>query len=370
MGKEERYRRCVSLDADTYTEMDELLDEASEGIFCPECGTKYEKTEEDIVIEKQIEEEKKREAEELARLEKEEAERKEREKLEQQKKREEDERLAKEQAEIKARTYKGVVYNTIEEKKQVKRVSAANGFAITSLVLGIISIPLMCLYCTGIITVIISIVFGILALVQKAKIKGVAIAGIVTAVMAVVIPVVLGIVLQMTLGGGFGSSSSSSENSIEQENEEQSREITSSDSIVVENEDISEAIIDDVGNDLNDVEDYNEVSVDNPIELVYGIYDMKIDDYYYAEVEVGYASGPDCDYVYLMNMSDDRMIEMKEFYIYDDMKEDGTYVAVGDDGYKVYIKFYENSISVETSDFPNYEGEYELISKTDMDQVG
>ena len=29
MSKEERYRRCVSLDADTYTEMDDLLDVAN-----------------------------------------------------------------------------------------------------------------------------------------------------------------------------------------------------------------------------------------------------------------------------------------------------------------------------------------------------
>ena len=212
-----------------------------EGLFCPECGAKYDEEEAKLAEQKERE---RAEAERLA-----EEQRKEEEKVEKQKKREaelekarleqekvakaqeielarakiEQERLAKERAEQEAevlrlkkeeaerkaiekekakaeqlskeerlsRTFNNVEYQTKEEaeaasiayereQERIKQQKKVDGYAIWSLVLGIASWPLSMLM-VGVFLAIPAVIFGVKALKNKTTKKGCAIGGIVSA---------------------------------------------------------------------------------------------------------------------------------------------------------------------------------------------
>lgn len=218
-----------------------------EGLFCPECGTKYDEEEAKLAEQKEKE---KAEAERLA-----EEKRKEEEKKAEQKKREtelekarleqeklakaqevelakakvEQERLAKERAEHEAevlklkkeeaerkaaeeekakaeqlakeerlsRTFNNVEYQTIEEAKaasmaydqekiRIKQQKKIDGFAIWSLILGIASWPLTMLIIGEFLTIP-AVIFGIKALKNKTTKKGCAIGGIASVVLYVIV---------------------------------------------------------------------------------------------------------------------------------------------------------------------------------------
>lgn len=67
-----------------------------------------------------------------------------------------------------------------------------NGFAIASLVLGILSIPLACCYGFGLVTAVISIIFGIISRRHNGgKLSGMAIAGIICSVLGVLASIIM-----------------------------------------------------------------------------------------------------------------------------------------------------------------------------------
>ena len=67
----------------------------------------------------------------------------------------------------------------------------SKAFAITSLVLGVVSIPFICCTWVGLVIAIAGLVFGILSITRKESGKGMAIAGIVCSSIAVVVIVVI-----------------------------------------------------------------------------------------------------------------------------------------------------------------------------------
>ena len=77
------------------------------------------------------------------------------------------------------------------------------GFAIASLVLGILSIPLVCWGCVGLICGVLALIFGILGL--KSSKRGLAIAGIVTGIIGLIVYVVFVIVYTGIILGGATS---------------------------------------------------------------------------------------------------------------------------------------------------------------------
>lgn len=229
--------------------------EFEEGLFCPECGTKYDEAEaRRIEIQKQ-EAEKKRDEEEKLRQEalKQEVEEKriqeelrrkeEKEKrdLEIEKTKVEQERLAAERAAHEAelmrqqnerarieqenksrmeeqekkrqeeltRTFNGVLYNSIDEMnlakvkygEQVelaKKEKKANAMAVWSFILSIATYPLVMTGVLWLPSLIVSIVFGVMALIAKTNKKGLTIVSFIINGIFVLI-CVLGIVLAFTL---------------------------------------------------------------------------------------------------------------------------------------------------------------------------
>ena len=224
-----------------------------EGLFCPECGTKYDEEEAKLA------EQKERERAETERLAEEQ--RKEEEKLAEQKKREaelekarleqekvakaqevelarakaEQERLAKERAEQEAevlrlkkeeaerkaieeekakaellakeerlsRTFNNVEYQTKEEavaasvayereQERIKQQKKVDGYAVWSLVLGIASWPLTMLIVGEFLTIP-AVIFGVKALKNKTTKKGCAIGGIVSVVIYILV-IVIGLI--------------------------------------------------------------------------------------------------------------------------------------------------------------------------------
>ena len=153
--------------------------EFHEGIFCPECGTKYDE-----------EEAKKAEA---LRAEEENKQRE----LELEKAKAEAERLAKEQAEQEAkkaeeesRTFNGVLYSTVEEKenerqkyeteqREIVEKKKLDNKALWSFILGIAVIPLTFTCVLWLPAFVISIIFGYEAIKKNSEKKTWAIAGLV-----------------------------------------------------------------------------------------------------------------------------------------------------------------------------------------------
>jgi membrane-bound ClpP family serine protease len=74
----------------------------------------------------------------------------------------------------------------------------SKAFAITSLVLGIVSIPFICCTWVGLVIAIAGLVFGILSITRKESGKGMAIAGIVCSSVAAVVIIILLIVAAMS----------------------------------------------------------------------------------------------------------------------------------------------------------------------------
>ena len=77
-------------------------------------------------------------------------------------------------------------YNTVE--------NPSKAFAITSLVLGIVSIPFICCTWIGLIIGVAGLVFGVLSINRKENAKGMAIAGIVCSSIAIVVIIIMLIV--------------------------------------------------------------------------------------------------------------------------------------------------------------------------------
>lgn len=111
----------------------------------------------------------------------------------------------KQKVEELSRTFNGQVYNTVEEmklakdifdkeelnKKQVKKADFAS---ILSFILGIATYPLILTYVLWFPAMIISIIFGIIALKEKTEKKGLAITGLVLNIPLIVI-IIAGIVI-------------------------------------------------------------------------------------------------------------------------------------------------------------------------------
>lgn len=229
--------------------------EFEEGLFCPECGTKYDEAEARRIEieqreaeEKRIEEEKnrqevlKKEAEEKRIQEelrrKEEQEKRE---LELEKAKVEQERLATERAAHEAelvrqqndrarieqenklrkeeqekkrqeeltRTFNGVLYNSIDEMnlarikygEQVeieKKEKKANTIAVWSFVLSILTYPLLMTFVLWLPALVVSIIFGVMALKAKTTKVGLTIAGFIINGVFILI-CVLSFVLAFTL---------------------------------------------------------------------------------------------------------------------------------------------------------------------------
>lgn len=224
-----------------------------EGMFCPECGTKYDEEEAKRLEAEQLEAEKKKKEEEKIRKEilRKEAEEKkaldeirrqeEKEKraLELEKAKVEQEKLAVEKVALEAelarqqnekarieqenhirmeeqerrhqeelkRTFNGVLYSTIEEMnaaknafdKQVfnaKKVKRANTMAIWSFVLAIATYPLLVTIFLWLLSFVLAIVFGVNALIKKTDKKGFVIAGFIIDglfVLIIILALILGL---------------------------------------------------------------------------------------------------------------------------------------------------------------------------------
>ncbi len=145
--------------------------------------------------------EQKRAEEERLRLE--EKQRKEKERLEAEKRaraaREEAERIAAIEEDKRNRTVNGVEYGTLEEanvaKENYKKLQAANGSAIVSLVCGILSLVGCIIIIPAIPLLIIGIIFGIKALKQETTNIGRAVAGMITSIVSLIIVVVVVVVV-------------------------------------------------------------------------------------------------------------------------------------------------------------------------------
>lgn len=179
--------------------------EFEEGLFCPECGAKYdEKEAEEKRIQDEIrmkEEKEKRKLElekakveqeklavekaayeaELARQQNEKA------RIEQENRAKMEEQERKRQEEL-TRTFNGVLYNTIEEmnvakdayEKQVaieKQTKRTNLLAVSSFVLALATLPLFATAVLWLPSIVLSIVFGVKAVKRKTNKKGLVIAG-------------------------------------------------------------------------------------------------------------------------------------------------------------------------------------------------
>lgn len=214
-----------------------------EGLFCPECGTKYDaeaeqKYEAELKRQQEIQEQenqRRREEEEKAK-ELERQEEKEKRELEKEKAKAEQERLAKERVEKEAevlklrkeeaerkaaeeekakaeqlakeeklaRTFNGVEYQTVdeakaasvafeEEKKAVKEQKKVDACAIWSMIFGIATWPLTMVIIGEFLTIP-AVILGVKALRRKTTKKGFAIAGIVSVVIYVAV-IVIGLVM-------------------------------------------------------------------------------------------------------------------------------------------------------------------------------
>jgi len=203
--------------------------EFQEGIFCPECGTRYDE-EEAKKIEAERQEAENRRKEELKKLDEEKRiqdeirrqEEKEKRELEIAKAKMEQEKLASERAaheaelvrqqnekarieienhkkmeeqekkhqEELARTFNGVLYSSIDEMKDAKakhaeqvaiekKIKKANTKAVWSFVLSIATYPLILTVFLWFPSIILSIVFGISSLKEKTSKKGITIASLI-----------------------------------------------------------------------------------------------------------------------------------------------------------------------------------------------
>lgn len=88
---------------------------------------------------------------------------------------------------------------------QPPREQENQGFAIASMVLGIISLVCCCLGWISAIMAILSIIFGVITLVKKKPGKGMAIAGIICSSFAIVIYIVL-VVISLAIGSSLSHS--------------------------------------------------------------------------------------------------------------------------------------------------------------------
>ena len=188
-----------------------------EGVFCPECGTKYDEDEAKIA-EKKEEEKVKLEEEELVKVQevelakaKVEQERLAKERVEQEAevlklKKEEAERNAAKEEKL-SRTFNNVEYQTIEEAKaaskayeeeqvRMQQQKKIDSFAIWSLILGIASWPLTMLIVGEFLTIP-AVIFGVKALKNKTTKKGCAIGGIVSVGIYVLV-LVIGLIFALT----------------------------------------------------------------------------------------------------------------------------------------------------------------------------
>lgn len=160
--------------------------EFSEGLFCPECGTKYDEEEAKKIEEKRIkeeQEEKEREEEKnrayQAKIEKEKIEQE----VELVKQKNENMRLQHEEEDRKSRTVNGIVYNTLEEAETARKTfeekekekddkkKRYTNLSVWSLVLSILSLPLICTVVLWIPASIVSIILGIKALKEHTQYK-------------------------------------------------------------------------------------------------------------------------------------------------------------------------------------------------------
>ena len=189
----------------------------NEGVFCPECGTKYDANEAERIEEQRREEERKKKAEEEKKRE-----------LEIEKAKVEQERLAAERAEHEAelirqqnekarieqnnrirmeeqekkqqeellRTFNGVLYNTTDEMNAAKimyeekiavekRIKRANVFAVWGFILSIATYPLLLTGILWFVSLVVSFVFCIMAINTKKCKKKFAIAGLIINVLFV-----------------------------------------------------------------------------------------------------------------------------------------------------------------------------------------
>ena len=77
-----------------------------------------------------------------------------------------------------------------QQNQQYQQKKPGNGLAITSLVLGIVSIVFFCT-CFNFVTAILAVIFGIIHLIQRSEGKGMAITGIITAAVSVILTVIM-----------------------------------------------------------------------------------------------------------------------------------------------------------------------------------
>ena len=203
-----------------------------EGMFCPECGTKYDaeaeqKYEAELKHQQEIEEQErqKRQEEEEKAKEIKRQEEKEKRELEIEKAKAEQERLAKERAEQEAevlklrkeeakrkaaeeeklsRTFNGVEYQTVDEAKAAsvvfeeeqaatKAQKKVDAYAICSMIFGIAAWPLTMVMIGEFLTIP-AVILGVKALRRKTTKKGFAIVGILSVVIYVAV-IVIGLVL-------------------------------------------------------------------------------------------------------------------------------------------------------------------------------
>lgn len=160
--------------------------EFKEGLFCPECGTKYNEEET-----KHMENETAQQQSEKVLIEQEN-----RAGIEEQERRHQEELM---------RTFNGVLYNTIDEMnaariaydRQVageKATKRANSMAIWSFILALATYPLVMTIFLWFPSLILSIVFGVKAFTGNTDKKGFAIAGLIVDILYVLI-VIIGLMI-------------------------------------------------------------------------------------------------------------------------------------------------------------------------------
>lgn len=181
--------------------------EFSEGLFCPECGTKYNEEEAKIQQERLTKE---REVE-LAQA-KVEQERLAKERVEQEaellrQKNESiriEQEIAAKKAEELSRTFNGQIFASIEEmqiakssfekaEREKKQIKKANNMALWCMILGIATLPLTMTIVLWFPSIILSVVFGVSALKGKTEKKGFAITGFILDALFVLI-IIIGVV--------------------------------------------------------------------------------------------------------------------------------------------------------------------------------
>ncbi len=232
--------------------------EFSEGIFCPECGTKYDEEEAEKIEMAKERAEKERHEKEKAELE-----------AETLRLKNENLRIEQEMVEKKSRTYKGVVYDTIEDMLDAMKLSRANSAALTCMVLSFVTIPLVITVIGSIITLISSVTFGITALKDKTEKRIYCIIGFIVDVIMVIAIVALCIYIMTKPDSLNGVDKSTQEQIVVSQNgviNDETQDEVSTNEASQDEVSTNEASQDEINLDENSTDENKEVEIDNDTE--------------------------------------------------------------------------------------------------------